>query len=129
MINFPSNYVAILKTIRLTWDPTVRLSMLSVILGGTLHKIQSSDVNQVSIQRFLSLPSYQHAKRCMLIFTLLLVFLLSCCSYMGLVSYAVYHDCDPISTKVSKLSRKIPLYIDIEFQLEFFKNTYQLLSI
>jgi len=107
MINFPSNYVAILKTIRLTWDPTVRLSMLSVILGGTLHKIQSSDVNQVSIQRFLSLPSYQHAKRCMLIFTLLLVFLLSCCSYMGLVSYAVYHDCDPISTKVSKLSRKI----------------------
>lgn len=74
--------------------------MLSVIVGGTLHKIQSSDVNQVSIQRFLSLPSYEHAKRCMFVFTVLLVFLLSCCSYMGLVSYAVYHDCDPISTKV-----------------------------
>nr|XP_036675385.1 sodium-coupled monocarboxylate transporter 1 isoform X6 [Drosophila suzukii] len=91
-----------------TWDPTVRLSMLSVILGGTLHKIQSSDVNQVSIQRFLSLPSYQHAKRCMLIFTLLLVFLLSCCSYMGLVSYAVYHDCDPISTKLAAAVDQLP---------------------
>ncbi|XP_070142745.1 sodium-coupled monocarboxylate transporter 1 isoform X4 [Drosophila kikkawai] len=91
-----------------TWDPTVRLSMLSVIVGGTLHKIQSSDVNQVSIQRFLSLPSYDHAKRCMFIFTLLLIFLLSCCNYMGLVSYAVYHDCDPISTKLAAASDQLP---------------------
>lgn len=91
-----------------TWDPTVRLSMLSVIVGGTLHKIQSSDVNQVSIQRFLSLPSYEHAKRCMFVFTVLLVFLLSCCSYMGLVSYAVYHDCDPISTKLATASDQLP---------------------
>ncbi|KAH8293443.1 hypothetical protein KR054_000567, partial [Drosophila jambulina] len=91
-----------------TWDPTVRLSMLSVILGGTLHKIQSSDVNQVSIQRFLSLPSYDHAKWCMFVFTLLLMFLLSCCNYMGLVSYAVYHDCDPISTKLAAASDQLP---------------------
>ncbi|XP_033245195.1 sodium-coupled monocarboxylate transporter 1 isoform X6 [Drosophila miranda] len=91
-----------------TWDPTVRLSMLSVIVGGTLHKIQSSDVNQISIQRFLSLPSYEHAKRCMQVFTLLLIFLLSCCCYMGLVSYAVYHDCDPISTKLAKASDQLP---------------------
>nr|XP_032290676.1 sodium-coupled monocarboxylate transporter 1 isoform X3 [Drosophila virilis] len=91
-----------------TWDPTVRLSMLSVIVGGTLHKIQSSDVNQVSIQRFLSLPSYKHAKQSMLLFTILLIFLLSCCSYMGLVTYAVYHDCDPISTKLAKASDQLP---------------------
>lgn len=75
--------------------------MVSVIVGGTLHKIQSSDVNQVSIQRFLSLPSYKHAKQCMFLYTVLLIFLLSCCSYMGLVTYAVYQDCDPISTGVS----------------------------
>lgn len=91
-----------------TWDPTVRLSMLSVIVGGTLHKIQSSDVNQVSIQRFLSLPSYKHAKQSMLIFTVLLIFLLSCCCYIGLVAYAVYHDCDPISTKLAKASDQLP---------------------
>ncbi|XP_043064898.1 sodium-coupled monocarboxylate transporter 1 isoform X4 [Drosophila ficusphila] len=91
-----------------TWDPTVRLSMLSVILGGTLHKIQSSDVNQVSIQRFLSLPSYNHAKWCMFAFTLLLMFLLACCNYMGLVSYAVYHDCDPISTKLAAAVDQLP---------------------
>ncbi|XP_017855882.1 PREDICTED: sodium-coupled monocarboxylate transporter 1 isoform X1 [Drosophila arizonae] len=91
-----------------TWDPTVRLSMVSVIVGGTLHKIQSSDVNQVSIQRFLSLPSYKHAKQCMFLYTVLLIFLLSCCSYMGLVTYAVYQDCDPISTGLAKASDQLP---------------------
>ncbi|XP_030373600.1 sodium-coupled monocarboxylate transporter 1 isoform X1 [Scaptodrosophila lebanonensis] len=91
-----------------TWDPTVRLSMLAVIVGGTLHKIQSSDVNQVSIQRFLSLPIYKHAKQSMLLFTILLIILLSFCSYMGLVIYAAYHDCDPISTKLAKASDQLP---------------------
>ncbi|XP_023176123.2 sodium-coupled monocarboxylate transporter 1 isoform X4 [Drosophila hydei] len=91
-----------------TWDPTVRLSMLSVLVGGTLHKIQSSDVNQVSIQRFLSLPSYKHAKQCMFLYTVLLIFLLSCCSYMGLVTYAAYHDCDPISTRLARASDQLP---------------------
>ncbi|XP_032593224.1 sodium-coupled monocarboxylate transporter 1 isoform X1 [Drosophila grimshawi] len=94
-----------------TWDPTVRLSMLSVIVGGTLHKIQSSDVNQVSIQRFLSLPSYKHAKQCIFIYNVLLIFLLSCCCYMGLVIYAAYHDCDPISTKRAKVSDQLPLLL------------------
>lgn len=86
----------------LTWDPTVRLSMVSVILGGTLHKIQSNDVNQMSLQRFLSLPDLGKVKQCMILFSILLVFLLSCCCYMGLLSYATYYDCDPLSTKVNE---------------------------
>lgn len=97
--------------------------MLSVIVGGTLHKIQSSDVNQVSIQRFLSLPSYKHAKQSMFLFTVLLIFLLSCCSYMGLVTYAVYHDCDPISTKVGLL--KICLKKTIQYQFVNNRDTIE----
>lgn len=84
----------------LTLDPTVRLSMGAVLLGGTLHKIQSSDVNQVSIQRFLSLPNMQKVKQCMFLFTSLLMILLFCCCYMGLLTYATYYNCDPLSTKV-----------------------------
>lgn len=80
----------------------MRLSMVSVILGGTLHKIQSNDVNQMSLQRFLSLPDLGKVKQCMILFSILLVFLLSCCCYMGLLSYATYYDCDPLSTKVNE---------------------------
>lgn len=84
----------------MSWDPTVRLTMASVIIGGTLHKIQSSDVNQMSLQRFMSLPNMKSVKHCMILFTILLIFLLSCCCYMGLLVYANYHDCDPLLSKV-----------------------------
>ena len=84
----------------MTWDPTVRLSMSSVLIGGVIHKIQSSDVNQMSLQRFMSLPNMQKVKQCLILFTILLVFLLSCCAYMGLLLYANYYDCDPLSSEV-----------------------------
>lgn len=92
------------KFFSMTLDPTVRLSIGAVLLGGTLHKIQSSDVNQVSIQRFLSLPNMQKVKQCMFLFTSLLMILLFCCCYMGLLTYATYYDCDPLSTKVLSLT-------------------------
>uniref|UniRef100_T1PAY5 Sodium:solute symporter family protein n=1 Tax=Musca domestica TaxID=7370 RepID=T1PAY5_MUSDO len=97
-----------LKIPDMTWDPTVRLSMTSVIIGGTLHKIQSSDVNQMSLQRFLSLPDMGKVKQCMFLFTTLLVFLLFCCCYMGLLSYASFYDCDPLVTKLASADDQMP---------------------
>ncbi|XP_037951198.1 sodium-coupled monocarboxylate transporter 2-like [Teleopsis dalmanni] len=91
-----------------TWDPTVRLSILSVLVGGTLHKIQSSDVNQVSIQRFLSLPTLKKVKQTMIVYTILLIFLLFCCCYMGLITYATFHDCDPLTTKLATARDQLP---------------------
>lgn len=46
-----------------TWDPTVRSAMLAAFVGGSLHKLQSSAVNQICIQRYLSLPSLKKAKQ------------------------------------------------------------------
>ncbi|XP_050341243.1 sodium-coupled monocarboxylate transporter 1 isoform X2 [Bactrocera neohumeralis] len=91
-----------------TWDPTVRLSMLAVFVGGSLHKIQSSAVNQICIQRYLSLPSLQKAKHTVVLFNILLIFLMLCCCYMGLLAYASYYDCDPISTKLAAASDQLP---------------------
>ncbi|XP_073839726.1 sodium-coupled monocarboxylate transporter 2-like [Musca autumnalis] len=97
-----------LKIPDLTWDPTVRLSMTAVIIGGTLHKIQSSDVNQMSLQRFLSLPDMGKVKQCVILFTTLLIFLLFCCCYMGLLSYASFYDCDPLVTKLASADDQMP---------------------
>ncbi|BFF88784.1 sodium-coupled monocarboxylate transporter 1 [Drosophila madeirensis] len=74
-------------------------SILAVCIKGTFDVGGLPVVLQESGR--LNAPDYEDAKRCMLFFTLLLIFLLSCCSYMGLVAYAVYHDCDPISTKLA----------------------------
>lgn len=97
---YPIHFVIFIYTFSLTFDPTVRLSMAAILLGGTLHKIQSSDVNHISVQRFLSLPNMQKVKQSMFLFTSLLIILLFCCCYMGLLTYATYYNCDPLSTKV-----------------------------
>ena len=93
-------------SLSLTWDPTVRLSLSAVTLGTLLHKIQSNDVNQMSIQRFMSLPDKNKVKQCLILFTIFLMFLLFCCCYMGLLTYATYYDCDPLSTKVNSPKNK-----------------------
>ncbi|XP_065361418.1 sodium-coupled monocarboxylate transporter 1 isoform X3 [Calliphora vicina] len=92
----------------LSWDPTVRLSMSAILVGSVLHKIQSNDVNQMSLQRFMSLPDTGKVKQCLILFTILLMFLLFCCCYMGLLTYATYYDCDPLSTKLAQADDQLP---------------------
>lgn len=95
--------LAYLYTHRLSMDPTVRLSVLSVFLGGTFFKLQSTSINQATIQRFMSLPSLKHIKQTLVTFSFGLILLYMGCVYVGLVCYATYYQCDPMSTGVSTL--------------------------
>lgn len=52
------------------------------------------------IQRYLSLPTLQHAKRALWIFIVGVIFLMLLCTYNGLLIYATYRTCDPLTTKV-----------------------------
>lgn len=82
-------------------DPTVRISVLSVFIGGTFFKLQSTSINQATVQRFMSLPSLKDIKHTLVYFTFGLILLYSGCVYIGLVCYATYYQCDPMSTGVS----------------------------
>lgn len=82
-------------------DPTVRLSILAVVIGGTFHKIQSTAINQIIVQRFMALPTKEDCKKCMYLFIFLLIVLMGSCVYVGLILYATYYDCDPVVTGVS----------------------------
>lgn len=46
------------------------------------------------------------SNRAVLILALGILSIVSMCCYTGLVVYAAYHDCDPVSTKVSKKNFK-----------------------
>lgn len=92
-------------------DPTVRISVLSVFIGGTFFKLQSTSINQATIQRFMSLPSLKHIKQTLVTFSFGLILLYTGCIYVGLVCYATYYQCDPMSTGVSMLSIGLKLYI------------------
>ncbi|KAJ6636751.1 Sodium-coupled monocarboxylate transporter 1 [Pseudolycoriella hygida] len=81
-------------------DPTVRHTIWSQIIGGLFYWTQTNAVSQNMIQRYLSLPTLKHARRALWIFIFGVVCLMLLCSYNGLLIYATYRNCDPLTTKV-----------------------------
>ncbi|XP_059218374.1 sodium-coupled monocarboxylate transporter 1 isoform X6 [Stomoxys calcitrans] len=96
----------------LTWDPTARISMLSIMVGTTLWYTQVNCGNQVIVQRYLSVPSIREAKRACIYFTTGIVLINVLCMYNGLLIFANYYDCDPLSTKLAKAKdQMVPLMV------------------
>ncbi|XP_075145582.1 kin of rumpel isoform X4 [Haematobia irritans] len=87
-----------LKFPDLTLDPTVRMGILPVFIGGTFFKLQNTSINQPTIQRFMSLPSLKHIKQTLWTFSIGLSLLYLLCIYVGLLAYATFYECDPMST-------------------------------
>lgn len=58
------------------------------------------------IQRYLSLPSLKAGKRAVWIFVFGVIVLMMLCSYNGLLMYATYKNCDPLTTKLAKAKGK-----------------------
>jgi solute carrier family 5 (sodium-coupled monocarboxylate transporter), member 8/12 len=63
---------------------------------------QTNAVSQNMIQRYLSLPSLQAGRRAVWIFVVGVITLMSLCSYNGLLMFATYKNCDPLTTKLAK---------------------------
>lgn len=69
-------------------------------MGGFIYWIQTNAGNQSMIQRFLALPTLKHARYALLMYTISVISMLCLCAYSGLLIYANFYDCDPLSTKV-----------------------------
>ena len=54
------------------------------------------------IQRYLALPTLSAARKALAYFCVGVLILMALCTYNGLLIYATYKDCDPLTTKVSK---------------------------
>lgn len=76
------------------------MGFFAVFVGGTLLKLQGTCILQPAVQRFLSLGSMADVKKSLYSFIFGLVCLLSLCIYLGLLAFASYYDCDPITTGV-----------------------------
>ena len=69
-------------------------------------------VGQSNIQRFLSVPDLESAKKSLVIYTGGMIFIKTCSMFMGLLMYAKYEDCDPFSSgKVKKLDQVLPYFV------------------
>lgn len=53
------------------------------------------------IQRYLALPTLKSARRALWIFIVGVLILMAICGYAGMLIYAWYHVCDPLTTKLA----------------------------
>lgn len=83
-----------------TLDPTVRHGFFAMLIGGGLLWTQINSVSQCMVQRYLALPSLKAARRSLWILVVGVAILLFMSCFNGLLIFATYHDCDPLTTKV-----------------------------
>uniref|UniRef100_A0A1B0EY77 Sodium/solute symporter n=1 Tax=Phlebotomus papatasi TaxID=29031 RepID=A0A1B0EY77_PHLPP len=95
-----------------TLDLRTRNTFFSVVIGGMVYWLKSNAISQNMIQRYLSVPTLSAARKALWIFTIGVSFLIIFCGYCGLLIYAVYHDCDPLTTKLAKAKDQLlPLLV------------------
>ncbi|XP_066266083.1 sodium-coupled monocarboxylate transporter 1-like isoform X1 [Branchiostoma lanceolatum] len=78
-------------------DPRVRHSTWSVLFGGLFTWVAIFGVNQSQVQRYLSVEKKSRAQIALYLNGFGLVVIVTLASMCGLVMYARYHDCDPIT--------------------------------
>ncbi|EDW80940.1 uncharacterized protein Dwil_GK11796 [Drosophila willistoni] len=93
-------------------DPTVRHTFWCLFVGGTIYWTQTNAVSQNMIQRYLALPTLADARKALFIFCVGVLILMGLCSYNGLLIYATYENCDPLTTKLAKArDQLLPLFV------------------
>ncbi|XP_043064897.1 sodium-coupled monocarboxylate transporter 1 isoform X3 [Drosophila ficusphila] len=95
-----------------TLDPKVRMSMLALMVGCVGHNTYQFGCNQMMTQRYMSLPGVKQMAHTSFLFIAGLTFLFALCLYNGLLLFATYYDCDPLTTKLAAAKDQlVPLLV------------------
>lgn len=92
----------ILILISLNPSPYERQTFWAVTIGGFCYWTSFNSVNQTMVQRYMSLPNMKKARRAIAIFTVGIILFVSVCCYAGLLIYAKYWKCDPLTSGLVK---------------------------
>ncbi|CAH1183378.1 unnamed protein product [Phaedon cochleariae] len=83
-------------------NPMSRHTIWALVIGGAAYTLQSSGVNQNMIQRYLSLPTLKEGKRALWTFFFGIALIVIFCSYCGMLIFATFHKCDPLTTMLAR---------------------------
>ncbi|KAF2892443.1 hypothetical protein ILUMI_13728 [Ignelater luminosus] len=78
-------------------DPTIRNTFWTVLIGTLFSWTSFVGTNPATAQRFLAVSSLSEARKVLVIFIALAVITKIICGFSGLIIYAKYYDCDPLS--------------------------------
>jgi len=93
-------------------DMRRRHTIWGLVIGGFFTWISIYGINQTQVQRYLTVKKRSQAVKAIWWNVLGIGSLLLICAYAGLVVFAFYHDCDPITTRqVEKKDQIFPLFV------------------
>ncbi|KAM0733658.1 Sodium-coupled monocarboxylate transporter 1 [Formica fusca] len=93
-------------------DPTVRHTFWTVVVGNYLNWLATCSVNQAMVQRCLAMPNLRKSNLAIMIMAVGIISIVSLCCYTGIVIYAAFYDCDPITTKqIRKPDQLLPYFV------------------
>ncbi|XP_012252781.2 sodium-coupled monocarboxylate transporter 1-like [Athalia rosae] len=93
-------------------DPTIRHTFWTVVVGNYLNWLATCSVNQAMVQRCLAMPNLRKANITIAVMAVGIVTIISMCCYTGLVIFAAFHKCDPITTKqINKADQLLPFFV------------------
>ncbi|XP_020287840.1 putative sodium-dependent multivitamin transporter isoform X2 [Pseudomyrmex gracilis] len=93
-------------------DPTVRHTWWSLTIGGFFTYLSLYGVNQVQIQRMLTVRNLKSAQRALWWSWPMASFMSLTLCFSGLAMYAKYHDCDPLKEgRITSTDQLMPFYV------------------
>ncbi|CAF1193306.1 unnamed protein product [Rotaria magnacalcarata] len=96
----------------ITWDPSIRYTVWSIIIGGGLNATAVYACLQTQAQRYLCVKSTRAAQKVAWVNFIMCAFMLFLSTSVGLLLYTKYNQCDPLRAKlISKPDQLYPLFI------------------
>ncbi|XP_044779856.1 sodium-coupled monocarboxylate transporter 1 isoform X4 [Drosophila simulans] len=93
-------------------SPYVRNTVWSVVIGGAFYWTSLTAVHQTMVHRYMSLPNLQMARTSIAYFVLGSVIFYSVLSFLGLLIFNMYKDCDPLSAgQIMNKDQLVPLFV------------------
>ncbi|XP_070164836.1 sodium-coupled monocarboxylate transporter 2 [Polyergus mexicanus] len=97
-------------------DPTIRVTTVSATLGQLFMSLSIFGCQQNFVQRYCSMSSQRKVVHTMMANMPIIVILFSLSWIVGMVIFANYADCDPLSLGyISKIDEIVPFYVEDKF--------------
>lgn len=96
-----------LQLFNLDPSPLERTTLWGAVIGGFMYWTGFNSVNQTCVQRYLAVPDLKTARRTVWVFSAGVVVIISFCTYVGLLMYAYFQDCDPLAAGIVSTSDQL----------------------